>query len=70
MAVSNFGFWLAVAFHLLALIVGVYDAYAIWYLSEAETVSYWIRRWSHDAPALPLLVGFVMGHLFFLPPTR
>jgi hypothetical protein len=29
------------------------------------TVSMHIRDWSRAYPALPLLVGVVMGHLFF-----
>jgi len=45
------------------LVVGVYDVYAIFHLSQEETVSYWMQSWFRQLPVLAVAVGIVIGHL-------
>jgi TRAP-type C4-dicarboxylate transport system permease small subunit len=56
-----------VALLLLAVIVsvGVYDVFAGTYFGQEWTVTTVVQGWSARYPALPLLVGFILGHLFW-----
>ncbi len=60
------GLWIAVCFHLLCLLIAVYDAYVVIRAPEGlHTVSFWLVAWSKQYPVLTLATGFVIGHLFF-----
>jgi len=59
------GFWLAIAMLIVMALIGIYDLYALWYMPPDQTVSYHLRTWSVAFPGLPLLIGFVLGHLFY-----
>jgi len=56
---------LAIASVTLALIVAIWDAYAVHASNEAQTVSSVIRVWSHRYPVIPLCVGVLIGHVFW-----
>lgn len=45
--------------------VGVWDITAYATGQESSTVSSVFRAWSHAFPQLPLLVGLLLGHLFW-----
>jgi len=62
---NDTGFWLAITMLIVIASVGAYDLYALWYLPPDTTVSYYLRTWSVTFPGLPLLIGFVLGHLFY-----
>jgi len=64
-------FGLAVSLLIVLSLIGLWDVYALWYLPPGSTVSYYLRNWSRELPALPMFVGLVLGHLFFpLPNDR
>jgi len=62
------GFWLAMMLMLTAVLIGVWDVYAIWYLPAGSTVSWHLRQWSQAVPLIPFLLGIIVGHLFFPMP--
>lgn len=47
------------------LLVGLYDAIAMMFYGTSYTVSYVVRNWSSSFPIISLLVGLVIGHLFW-----
>jgi hypothetical protein len=47
------------------MFVGIWDIFVVLRFSSAETVSTILVRWSREWPFLPLLVGLIVGHLFF-----
>lgn len=65
---SNYAFLVAVMFLAMVGLVGLFD---LWLVLGAptgsRTVSSWVIEWSHQYPILPLLVGVLIGHLFFPP---
>lgn len=56
----------------ILVMVGAYDIYAGWMFGNDATISVYVlliaRRW----PVLPLIVGLVLGHLFWpqSPPSQ
>lgn len=58
---------LGLAWSLLVLlaIVGIYDVYAVFVTGPQTTVSAVIQEWAHNFPPLGLLLGFILGHLFW-----
>lgn len=62
---QTIGFWLAGFFLIVLAVIGAYDCYALWWLPAGNTVSYYLRDWSEQLLVLPLLVGILLGHLFF-----
>jgi hypothetical protein len=46
-------------------IVGLYDVYAIIKWGDAYSVTFVIRKWNAEFPVMGLLVGIVLGHLFW-----
>jgi hypothetical protein len=44
---------------------GAWDVYALYALTAADTVSAAVRQWAEELPVVPLLVGIILGHLFF-----
>lgn len=45
--------------------IGAYDSYCLFADTPGITVSAVLREWSEAFPILPLLLGVVVGHLFF-----
>lgn len=62
---SQVQLWLAIALLVILFVVGIWDIYASYWIGSGNTVSYLIQSWSLQFPALPLLVGFLLGHLFW-----
>jgi len=44
-------------------IVGLFDIFALFFLTPEETVSFWIQRWFQQFPILAVALGVVIGHL-------
>ncbi len=55
---------------LTALAVVVYDTWALAYRNETWTITYVLRGWSSDFPILPLIIGILLGHIFFCSYTK
>jgi hypothetical protein len=55
---------IALALHGLVFIIALFDIWAIWKYGPASTVSAVVTEWARSYPALPFLIGFLMGHLF------
>ncbi len=45
--------------------VGTYDAVALMFWGQQYTVSYVVKSWASHFPILPVVVGIVLGHLFW-----
>ncbi len=58
-------FVLAIAFHVVLTIIGLWDLYTWYFLPPGHSVSAVIQRWSDQFPAMLLFVGFMFGHLFW-----
>ena len=56
---------LAIALLLIVLAVGIWDVYVTAKGQQGETVSVVIHQWSLTYPVLPLLLGLVLGHVFW-----
>jgi hypothetical protein len=54
---------------LIALIV-IADVYLIVDGGVSESISFQVIEWSYDYPAFTFLVGFTMGHLFWVISDR
>jgi hypothetical protein len=57
-----------------AAAVGVWDTYATYGPGQEYTVSALVTAWARQWPVLPLLLGVLLGHLFWggswpTPPT-
>lgn len=54
------------------LIVGVFDIFALFFLTPEDTVSFWVQHWLKEFPVLGVALGIVIGHLAWplhrLPP--
>lgn len=42
-----------------------WDTYAAYFLDGRHTVSQYIQGWAERWPIFPLLVGIILGHLFW-----
>lgn len=54
-------------------LVGAYEVYALFMLPGDASVTFYLTGWSRQIPALPLVLGLILGHLFFptrIPPTH
>jgi len=58
-------FILALAFVLILAVVGVWDAYAAFSGQQWASVSVTIRDWISRWPIGLLLLGLILGHLFW-----
>jgi TctA family transporter len=58
-------FGLALSIIIVLSMSGAYDVYATFYLDHSSTVSYLLQSWAVQFPILPLLVGILLGHLFW-----
>jgi len=56
---------LAVALHLVIGAIGAWDIWAIARGNYRDTVSNLIGEWGATFPIMPLIVGIVIGHLFW-----
>lgn len=56
---------LAVAFLAALLFIAVWDVYAAFGAGNTQTVSAILYQWGREWPVLTLLVGLVIGHLFW-----
>lgn len=59
------GFWIALWLVTNLLFVGIYDIAVRYDFVHGESVSYFLREWSKELPLLPVLIGILIGHLFF-----
>ena len=67
MAPSNFGdIFLLVLLLCLLCIVAIYDMWAD--VVGSRTVSSTVWEWSRMYPVIPLIVGLILGHLFWQRP--
>lgn len=57
--------WLAVAFLLAGLIVGIWDVFVTARGEPGNTVSSTLYEWSIAYPILPFVLGVITGHLFW-----
>lgn len=57
--------YLSLLFLFMLIVVWLFDWYAIVKDRPRETVSAMLLEWSQAWPILPLLVGIVIGHLFW-----
>lgn len=55
---------LAIAIHVLAMLIGVWDLWASFTNQPEASISRIVAGWSKLYPALPLLVGFIAGHIW------
>jgi len=58
-------YWLAVAFLVAALVIGVWDVVATARGAPLDTVSQTMLDWSSTYPVLPLVIGIILGHTFW-----
>jgi hypothetical protein len=52
----------------LLLVIAAWDLWALYKGQPAWTVTAIIQEWSRQVPLFPVMVGIVVGHLFF--PSR
>lgn len=57
----------AVAIVLLVVlqIVAIYDSVALMFFGREHTVSFVLASWSSHFPIIPIVVGMLIGHLFW-----
>jgi hypothetical protein len=58
-------FVLLVALHFLILAVGLWDVVAAARGRHHDTISIVVMEWSRAFPIIPLILGLVLGHLFW-----
>lgn len=56
---------LAVAIHVVVFAATMWDFYLSYVYGPRATVSAVITSWSREWPIVPLLVGILIGHLFW-----
>ena len=56
---------LAAALHAVIVCIAIWDIYAAASGNMEASVSSIVRTWSVQFPVLPLLIGVVLGHLFW-----
>lgn len=44
---------------------GVWDVFAAWRWGYHETITYVVRSWDVPFPPLRLVIGFILGHIFW-----
>ena len=50
---------------IIAIFLGIYDISVIAKYGVKQSISYLIYNLARQYPAIPFLIGFLMGHLFF-----
>lgn len=58
-------FWLAVLFFSLVHFIMVWDFLSVYSVIPYHSVSWYVQGWAAQSAILPLVVGVVIGHLFF-----
>lgn len=43
----------------------LYELWAVGWRDQSWTITAVLREWSEDTPMLPIIVGILIGHLFF-----
>lgn len=61
----NWQAWASALLLIELMLVGLWDWYAIWFLDGVGTVSDVVREAAAGNAMIPLLVGMLMGHLFW-----
>lgn len=59
------GFYLAVFFVMILGIIALYDFWCVYSDTPCWSVSEWVQHWSTESPLVALLLGIILGHLFF-----
>ncbi len=59
---------LAAALLLVVVLAGLWDIWVISMGRQADTVSAVLHQWSLQFPILPLIVGLLLGHIFWPSP--
>jgi hypothetical protein len=49
---------------LIFVLIGVWDIAVSYFHAEDYTVSNIMRVWSKQYPAIPLAIGYLLGHIF------
>jgi hypothetical protein len=49
----------------VTIFVGLYDSIALMFWSAPYSISYVLKDWSRHFPILPLLMGIILGHVFW-----
>lgn len=62
---TSIAFGLAITLVLTCAVVAAYDVYAVFALPPNSTVSFQLSEWSQRFPVIPLLLGLLIGHLFW-----
>lgn len=62
--------FLAMFFLIVLTFIGMWDVYCSYKRWPDETVSACIQDWSRSFTILPILIGIVIGHVFFPMPSR
>lgn len=62
---QSVGLVMALVLHINLVAIGIWDTYCYYTGHPAWTVTAVVQSWSHDFPLLVLLIGIVLGHLFF-----
>jgi hypothetical protein len=50
----------------IILLIGIVDVWLIFTQGKHKSISAWIIRYSKKHSSLPFLIGFAMGHLFWV----
>lgn len=58
-------FWLTLTLLVNLSLVGLWDAWVLVQGRPDDTVSHVMIGWSQRYPLLPLLIGLLLGHLFW-----
>ena len=56
---------LAISLLVVCFLAGVWDIVAVARGTPLDTVSRTLQTWSLDYPILPLIVGILLGHIFW-----
>lgn len=58
----------AALFVIGTIVILLYETWAIGWRGEEWTITAVLTEWSREFPILPLVIGILMGHLFFCHP--
>lgn len=57
--------WLIVLFLFAHLVIAIWDIWAVTAGRPEDTVSSALLDWARQAPVIVLVIGFILGHLFW-----
>jgi hypothetical protein len=61
----SFQLVLAISIHVVVVLIAAWDIYVMATGRPHDTVSLIMREWSAGHPIFPLLMGIVLGHIFW-----